>query len=308
MSHIIISEAGVNPSNITVVARGTNKFTTSAPPVASANDPVTVRNSTGNDGSYTIKSIVGSVTEINTKFAHKITGVNATLNAFIISGDVTAILTTPGQVINVQGSTGNDGVYTVTSVINNNIGYDIKSINKTLSVFVVDGDQTDYFVEGTSFSIKNSNGDVKKYVTASATFDGTNTLITVTTTVDAKPDGTIFITDKTANPSTIVNVQQTIPNTVADGNAYYAIQDPTADGQLVWYTDDSTNFKLHFTDKSDIQTIKKGTVTVSTRNDKIVITSNLNGRELIVFGLSELVYPAAANINAAVIAIEAIVN
>ena len=306
---IIISEAGINTSNISAVNRGTNKVTTAGSPTVSTNDPVTIRNSTGNNGSYTVKSNIATVTELFTKFGYTVTGVNLTLNAFIIAGDVTADLIQAGQAINIQGSAGNDAVYNVLSVIQDTAGYAIKAINKTLNTFVIGGNQTAYFPANATLAVRGSNANDGAYTVSSSSYDGTNTIIVIKTTIpSAYPNGTIFANDPKARPSCVVTVRQTIPSGTAGGTMYYAIQDPTADGQLVWYTDDSTDYRLHFTHKSDMQAIKKSITNVEVRGDKIVLSNSNTGREIIAFKLSELAFPVAADIDAAVVAIRAIVD
>jgi len=83
--------------------------------------------------------------------------------------------------------------------------YPIVSVSITLDSFAVAGDKTSKFPAGFKFNVRGSTGNDGEWTVSSSTFDGENTVVSVTGNVtDTTADGKIFYTGVLNSAFTIV--------------------------------------------------------------------------------------------------------
>ena len=184
----------------------------------------TVSGSNGNDGEFEVSSaaVIGSGPSTKTRITvtgdvvpetyndypiqiasasdFTITESDSSSNYFKVAGDQTGYFYT-GAKFRVKSSTGDDGIYTVTSsafgtetqinVANVPVGDDTGSIHGQF--FDVSGNHVDDFPVGANFEINGSTGNDGAYVVADVQLSAADTRIEVSSVADTTDDGTITV-------------------------------------------------------------------------------------------------------------------
>ena len=146
-----------------------------------------------------------------------ITGVNQGTKTFTVDGDVTSHVRVD-DIIRMEDSTGNDGLYTIVSATEDTINRNLPiiGVNQLDKEFTADGDYV-YLIEGDEITISGSTGNDGTYTIASLTLSGGDTIIEVEEVIpDATIDGNISADIKVTN----IVVDETISSAVVDGEIY----------------------------------------------------------------------------------------